>query len=216
MFVLPGVSAPVSYHVLDRAALDECVSVMSEIFAKGEPLTKILGISMCEFQYFAEIFAAKAVDDELAVFARDRETGRMLGFCLSEDLCTEAPAGIERISKKFDPIMAIVTQLDEWFSRVNHVQKGRFLHIFMTGISKRCRYREVSTTVVAENLQLAKEKGFQAALGESTTTLAARAASRNGFEEMHAISYGDFNFDGKPVFAGMGARAKCRLMVKWL
>jgi len=215
MFVLAGVSAPVSYHVLDRVALDECVSLMSEIFANGEPLTKILGISATEFQYFAEVFASKAVEDELAVYARDRETGRMLGFCLSEDLCAEPPGGAELISEKFNPIMAIVTRLDEWFAEVNHVEKGRFLHIFMTGISKTCRYRDVSTSVVAENLRIAKEKGYRAALGESTTTLAARAANRNGFKEEHAIAYNDFYYDGKPVFAQMGARAKCRLMVKW-
>lgn len=214
MSVLIATPSPVAYRVLDQAHLDECISIMTEIFAKGEPLTKMLGITLGEFEYFAELFARKAVDENLAVYAKDRVTGNMLAFCLSEDLVTEAPAGVEGISPKFGAIMALVEALDEWFAEKHVVEKGKYLHIFMTGVSRRCRHRHVSLGVVSENLRVAQDKGFLGALGESTTTLAARAAGKNGFKEYYAVKYDEFRYQGEAVFAEMGPRAKCRLMVK--
>lgn len=215
MTIMLAVANPVAYDVLDHRHLDECVTIMSEIFSKGEPLTKILNINLYEFCYFAEVFAKKAIEEELAIFAKERETGNMLGFCLSEDLLTQPPAGVEFISPKFAPIIQLIDQMDEWFTSRHRVAAGQYLHILLTGISRRCRHRDVSLRVVAENLRLAEQKGFSGALGESTTTLAARAAMKNGFREQFAISYQDFKIDGDPVFKDMGPKAKCRLMVKW-
>ena len=206
----------VSFALLTYEQLDECVDIMTEIFAKNEPLTRLLDITAQEFAYFAEIFAEKAVREELAVCARDSDSGRMEGFCLSEDLITDPPDGIEGISPKFQPIFGLIEALDGWFLQKRDVYPGQYLHIFMTGIARTCRNRAVSTGVVRESLLLARERGYIGALGESTHTLAIRAARRNHFRELHAIDYESFTFDGSAVFRGMGPRAKCALMYRSL
>jgi len=215
MALLAQTSQLVTYNLLDEGHLDECISIMTDIFSRSEPLTRLLGINETEFSYFAEIFAAKAIEEELGVFAREHGSKRILGFCISEDLLSCPPPEADRISPKFLPIMALVNQLDSWFLSRYQARKGDYLHIFMTGISKYCRHREVSLGVVAESLRIAEVRGYRGALGESTNVLAARAAARNGFSELYAIPYSNFSFEGKAVFAEMGSHSSCRLMAKW-
>ena len=60
------------YEILQEKDLEKTAALISEVFSKGEPMTKSLGITAKEFHYFAEIYCKKAVRDGSSIIAKDK------------------------------------------------------------------------------------------------------------------------------------------------
>ncbi len=209
----------IGYAPLQEKYMEQAIECMVETFSRDEPMTKALGITPDEFRHLAGIFAEKAVHDGLSTVARDRATDRVVGFCVSEDLISEAPEGIDKIHAKFYPIMALLSELDEIYkkSRPHETGKGEVFHLFMAGVRESYRDQSIATTLIDENLNLAKLKGFSYAIAEATGPVSQHILrDKFGFAERFAVEYKSFAYEGERVFEGVDTPSACILMEKKL
>lgn len=207
------------YEPLQEKYLEQAIECLVETFSKGEPMTKALGITPAEFRHLAGIFAEKAVKDGLSTVAMDRATGRIVGVCVSEDLMSEPPEGMDKIHAKFYPIMSLLSELDEGYtkSRPHEIGKGEVFHLFMAGVRESYRGQSIATTLIYENLNLAKLKGFSYAIAEATGPVSQHILrDKSGFAEKFAVEYESFAYEGEHVFENMETPSACILVEKRL
>lgn len=205
------------YEIFKEEDLEQTIACIIDVFPIREPMTEALHITPDEFYSFAKIYCKKAVKDGLSVIAKDRDTGGVIGFLISEDLASEPPKGIEMISKKFHPIMALLNRLEEEYKKTRTVDKGEILHLFMGGVSQHYEGRNITTTLIEENLKLAKMKNFSYAIGEGTGKVVFHITrDKLGFNEKHAIEYKSFTYKGEKVFKNIETSTSCILVEKQL
>lgn len=205
------------YEIFKENDLEQTIACIIDVFPRREPMTKALHITPDEFYSFAKIYCKKAVKDGLSVIAKDRDTGRVIGFMISEDLVSEPQEEIEMISKKFHPIMALLNRLEEEYKKNRMVDKGEVLHLFMGGVSQHYEGRNITTTLIEENLKLAKMKNFSYAIGEETGKVVFHITrDKLGFNEKNSIQYKSFTYKGEKVFENIETSASCILVEKQL
>lgn len=203
------------YKVLQADDLEQTIKCISEVFPRNEPTTKELGITPFEFYSYAEIYCKKALKEGLSVVAKDKVTGNVIGFCISEDLASEPPEGIEMINPKFHPVMALLNSLDEEYKKSHKVEKGQILHLVMAGVSQHYEGRNVVTTLTAENLKHAKLKNYSGAVAEATGLVSQHIArDKLGFKEMFEIEYKSFIYGEKHIFKNIENSPSCILLEK--
>jgi hypothetical protein len=203
------------YEVLQAKDLEQTIARIGEVFTRGEPTTIDLGITLDEFYRFAEVNCKKAIKEGLSVIARDKETHKVIGFSIAEDLTSEPPEGIETINVKFKPVMALLKQLDDEYKKSHKVEKWQILRLVMAGVSEHYEGRGIVTKLIEENLKLAKLKNFSGAIAE-VTGLASQHITRDklGFKEKFAIEYKSFTYKGKNVFKNIKTPQRCILIEK--
>jgi hypothetical protein len=201
-------------EVIQPADIEEVTRCLAATFMR-EPMTRVLGITLEEFNHFAWLFVSKAAREGLSLLARDPGTGEVMGCLVAEDFVTDAPEGMETISEKFWPIFSLLGGLDEAYKENNPVVRGQLYHIFMVGV-----HREYSGSGVIHRLnmaaeRLAQQKGYKGAIGEATGPISYGIYTRRQyFKEVDAIAYQDFRFEGKAVFADITDCGSCRLLLK--
>lgn len=203
------------YELFQEKDLEETISLVAEDFSRAEPMTKSQGITADEFHYFAEIYCKKAVREGLSIVAKDK--GKIIGFIISEDLESGPPERIENINMKFNPIMALLNMLDEEYVKSYKKKDDKVFHLFMGGVDENNEKKHIISTLLEENLKLAKSKNFSVAIGEPTG-LATQHILRDkfGFDEKIMIGYKKFNYNGKNVFKNIEGPVGCMLVEKML
>lgn len=205
------------YEIFNEDDLEQTIACIVDVFPGREPMTEALHITPDEFYSFAKIYCKKAVKDGLSVVAKDKDTGGVIGFMISEDLASEPPEGIEMVNKKFHPIMALLNRLEEEYIKTRTVDKGKVLHLFMGGVRQYYEGRNITTTLIEENLKLAKMKNFSYVIGEVTGKVVFHITSdKLGFNEKYSIEYKSFTYRGEKVFKNIETSTRCILVEKQL
>ncbi len=203
------------YELFQEKDLEETISLVAEDFSRAEPTTKSQGITAGEFHYFAEIYCKKAVREGLSIVAKDK--GKIIGFIISEDLESDPPEGIENINMKFNPIMALLNKLDEEYVKSYKKKDDKVFHLFMGGVDENYEKKHIISTLLEENLKLAKSKNFSVAIGEPTGLATQHIlVDKFGFDEKIMIGYKKFNYNGKNVFKNIEGPIGCMLVEKKL
>lgn len=180
-----------------------------------EPMTKVLGITLEEFNHFAYLFVRKAAREGLSLLARDPITQEVMGCLVAEDFVISPPEGIETVSERFWPIFALLGGLDETYKETRPVAPGELYHIFMVGVERAFAGSGVIHKLNLAAERLAQSKGYKGAIGEATGPISYGIyTKRQLFKEVNAIAYRDFRFEGKAVFASITDCESCRLLVK--
>jgi ribosomal protein S18 acetylase RimI-like enzyme len=204
----------IRYSILKEKDFKGASECISSTFSSGEPMTKVLGIAKPDFDYFAETFIKKAIKDELSVVAKDSD-GKVVGCIVCEDFITDLPEGIENISPNFNPIITLLSELDEKYKEEKNVQRGQLLHMFMGGV-----YKEFAGSGIAFGMTnfiegYAKSKGFIGAVGEVTGPISQHVYIKQlGYTEISSINYSTFLFEGEKVFRNITECESCKLIVK--
>jgi hypothetical protein len=203
------------YELFQEKDLEETIALVAEDFSRAEPMTKSQEIIANEYHYFAKIYCEKAVRDGLSIVAKDE--GKIIGFIISEDLESGPPEGIEKINTKFNPIMALLNELDEEYVKLHKKKDDKVFHLFMGGVDENHEKKHIITTLLEENLKLAKLKNFSVAIGEPTG-LATQHILRDkfGFDEKIMIEYKKFSYNGEHVFKNIEGPIGCMLVEKRL
>lgn len=203
------------YELFQEKDLKETIALVAEAFSRAEPMTKSQGIIADEFYYFAEIYCKKAVRDGLSIVAKDE--GKIIGYIISEDLESSPPEGIEKTNIKFDPIMALLNELDEEYVKSYKKKGDKVFHLFMGGVDEGYEKKHINTTILEENLKLAKLKNFSVAISEPTGLAAQHILiDKFGFDEKIRIEYKKFSYNGKYVFKNIEGPIGCMLVEKRL
>jgi hypothetical protein len=204
----------ITYEILQEKDLEETVALVSEVFTRGEPMTKALEITAKEFHYFIDIYCKKAVKEGLSVIAKDKD--KIVGFIISEDFDSAQPEGIEKIDIKVVPWMALIDAVEK-DAKSNKKEGELRFHMFLGGTEKQYENKHINTTMIEESLKLAKIKNFTSVMVEPTGFATQHMfADKFGFEQKVMIEYKTFLFEGKNVFKNIEGPVGLLLMEKRL
>jgi len=193
----------IRYGVCDASDVGEMVGLLGEVFSLYDPPAVAAGITAAEFGDFARLFTARAVTDGLTIVARSADTCEMVGALLTEDSASPPPDGMDRLSRKFDPINDILGQLDTEYWRGQAARPGDCLHLFLLGVARASGGRGVAQQLVATCLENGRRKGYGRAVTEATNGVSQHIFRRLGFSDRVRRSYRDHRFEGHAVFSGI-------------
>lgn len=207
--------ADLSCQIMQQDDLDPAIRCMVDAFTHYEPMTKALKITSDEFYQLAKIVCEKSVKDQLSLVAKEKKTGNVVAFSVAEDLMSEPPEGIENISDSFQPIFALLEDLDRVYKRVNRPVKGGFLRLFMGGSCFIYKNRGIITALLEGHLQLAREKNFLGVVAEVTGPISRHIlVDKYSFKEKNQIEYKSYVYNGRKVFANIEDASACILIEK--
>ena len=202
----------ITYEILQEKDLEGTITLVSDVFSKGEPMTKALEITAKEFYYLVEIYCKKAVKEGISTIAKDK--GNVVGFIISEDFDSAPPDGIQKIDIKVVPWMALIDAIEK-DAKSNKKEGEHRFHMFLGGTDKQYENKHINTTMIEESLKLAKIKKFTSAMVEPTGFATQHMfTDKFGFEQKVIIEYKTFIFEGKNVFKNIEGPVGLLLMEK--
>jgi len=206
----------VKFTVFTASDSDEMAELLSEAFVARDPPAVAAGLTSSEFEDFVRLFCPKATGEGLTMVARSADTGEMMGAVLAEDSATGAPAGINRLSARFDPIFDILGQLEADYQGGREVNPGESLHLFLLGVRERFGGQGVAHQLIAECVANGARKGYQVAVAEATNRTSQHIFRKLGFVERARASYSAHRFEGRAVFASIASHGGPILMDRLL
>ena len=186
------------------APSDSVVRVLSESFSR-EPMARALGASARDLAPFVRRFMPECTSNGLSVVAvLDDDPDIVVGAFLSRDFKSPVPEDILDECPWFLPVAQALMSLGETYdARHPHLKRGEVADLWMVGTDARFALRGIASRMFRLCTALARERGFSRCVAECTGHYSQTAARRAGFEEVTRLSYKDFRFEGKAVFAGI-------------
>ncbi len=200
------------FQTLQHRDIAATASCISQVFSSFEPLAKALKISFNELYRLALPVCEKAADEEISIIAKNRNTQEVVGFIISEDFMTIHPDPPPGIDNKFETVFSLLSELEENYRSSYPVKAGQVLHIFMLGVQEQYTKRRIGTTLVKENLNLAKHHNFEIAIAEATGVGSQQIFRNLGFTEEFSIEYKSYKFNGENIFSSIQHPPNCLLM----
>lgn len=186
--------------------------LLGDVFSLRDPPAYAVGISAAEFEAFARLLCPKAITDELTIVARRVDTRELVGIMLNEDCASPMPEGMERLSRKFEPILDILGQLGAEYWGDRPARPGEALHLFLLGVSEEAVGRGIGQRLVTESLKHGSARGFQRAVTEATNKVSQHIFRKLGFEERVRRSYADHRFESRACFESIAEQGGPMLM----
>ena len=202
----------VEYGVAEPSDLDEMARLLSVVFSNYDPPAVATGLTPAEFEEFVRLFCPRAGAEGLTIIGRSADTGEMMGALLTEDSASPPPSGIDRLSRKFDPISDILGQLEADYRQGKTVPPGEQLHLFLMGVAQAFGGRRVAQHLVAACLENGARKGYRLAVTEATNSVSQHIFRKLGFVDRVQRSYRDHRFEGRAFFASIEGHAGPILM----
>lgn len=207
------------YQLLEFGDVEATIDCLVEVFTKSEPLATALDLNIAEFYPFAKLICIQAVEAGLSHIAKDVNTGEVVGFIICQDLIQkEHPDNNQIIDNivKLRPIISLLKHLEDEYLQGKQIRTGEIIHIFMLGVKENYRNLRIAKNLNIQNLQLAQEKNFTVAICETTGIISQHHVRQLGFQEIVAIEYKDYTYQGLKVFEKITSHTKCILMEKIL
>jgi hypothetical protein len=193
--------------------------------AQIEVMGEHLGLTQKEMAPYLKWLCRKAARERLTSIARNSK-GQVVGVMLSDDLMdllddSKQPPS-EVLTDKFIIIVDLLMKLDNTFLDTldpDERRRGRYFHQYMTGILPEYRNKNIAQTLIAKNIQLGREAGFQWVCGEVTGPLIQRTViGLHGISEAASVIYRDYkngddkkpfkNIDQLPIYQHLRAKMK--------
>jgi len=195
--------AGIQYGICESSDIIEMANLLAEAFSLFDPPAVAVGISAPEFVTCVHLFAPASVNDKLTIVARSTDTHEMVGALLTRDWVSPPPDGVDQLSKKFDPIFDILSQMDTDYQRGKVIQRGECLHLFFLGVARSCGGRGVAQQLVSACLENGRQKGYCLAVTEATNNVSQHVFRKLGFSDRVRRTYRDHRFEGMAPFASI-------------
>ncbi|MGB9233426.1 MAG: GNAT family N-acetyltransferase [Terriglobales bacterium] len=205
-----------NYEIAKPPDAEEIIRLLAAVFSESEPPAVAMGLNFREMEHLLELLAPHDIADELTIVARCTDTGRLAGALLTDDFGRPSPLDVSKISPKFLPIFSMLETLDEQFRSGNTIVPGRYLHLFMLAVDREFAGRGIAKEMVAACLDNGARKGYRGALTEATGRISQSVFRKQGFVERFSVSYRDFRYENKLVFASIQEHERTILMEKAL
>ena len=207
---------PVDYTVVKPSDAEEMVHLLARVFSESEPPAVAMGLALRDLEQFLQLLVPRAIEDGLTILARSRDTGKLAGALLTDDFASPPAVDPGQISPKFLPIFSMLENLDEQFRQGRTVSAGEYLHLFMLAVDEQFAGRGIGQGLVEACLDNGFRKGYRKALTEATGRVSQHVFRKQGFVDRCSVSYRDFRYEGKAVFASIEGHEKAILMDKSL
>lgn len=206
----------IQYGVFELPDQEEMASLLAEAFSRDDPPAVAMGISAGEFEACVRLFCPGAAAEGLTVIARSAATGEMAGAFLAADFTAPPPPGIENVSEKFLPMFTLLDQLDADYQRDKTIEPGSYLHLLLLGVTRRFTGRKVAQNLVTACEEIGRRKGYRVAVTEASGSVSQHIFRKRGYAGRLQISYQEYRYEGKPVYAAIEGHSGMILMDKVL
>jgi hypothetical protein len=122
----------------------------------------------------------------------------------------------EDLGEKFEPVLALLDELDAQYKQGRSLRMGEYLHLFMGAVMHRHTGKKVAQTLIQACLENGIRKGYKTAVTEATGVISQHICRKCGFVDRLAIPYKTFTYQGKRVFASIEGDTGAILMDKIL
>lgn len=191
----------IQYGICEPSDLNEMVVLLADVFSHMDPPAIAVGITPPEFEALVRLFTLKAVEERVTIVARSIATGEIDGALLTEDSASAGPDSMDLLSKKFDPIFAILTELETEYRQGQAIQIGECLHLFLLGVARSYGGRGVAQNLVGTCLQNGSKRGYRLAVTEATNNVSQLVFRKLGFTDRVQRTYRSYTFQGRIPFA---------------
>ncbi|MGR9000192.1 MAG: hypothetical protein ACU88J_14255 [Gammaproteobacteria bacterium] len=206
----------VRYELFDITELDEMAVMTAETFTRYEPVTSSLAIPAEEFADFVRLLGPKLEQEELTVIAREQDTNRIIGAMVTDDFAIEPPGEMRSLGGNFEPIWAVLDELDTQYKQGKILPKYEYLHFFLLAVNDRQSGKNIAKNLVQTCLENGISKGYKTGVVEATGVVSQHIFRKFGFEDRFEAPYNTFTFQGKPVFESIKDHHSVILMDKML
>jgi len=205
-------AAVVTFDVANPSDADGVVRLLAAVFSESEPPAVAMGLTFADMKQFLQLVVPSVIRDGLTVISRSEVTGELVGALLTDDFASPPDLEMSQVSPKLAPILSMLETLDEQFRDGKTLAPGKYLHLFMLGVDARLAGQGIGQGLVKACLDNALRKGYQAAVTEATGKVSQHIFRKNGFIDRFSVSYRDFRYENKAVFASIMEHEKAILM----
>jgi GNAT superfamily N-acetyltransferase len=206
----------VKCQICGPADEDEIVHLLGAVFSQRDPPAVAMGLTLAEFEALVRLFSSRVAAGGLTFIARRADTGAMIGALLTEDSASPLPAGMDRLSPKFNPIFDILGQLTNEYLAGKAMPSGEMLHLFLLGVDQGSTGNGVAQQLVTACLENGRRKGYRLAVTEATNRISRHIFLKQGFVERVWRSYRDHRYEGQAAFLSIADQGGPVLMDKVL
>lgn len=190
----------VQYKLFDIIELNEMAEMTAEIFARYEPVTSSLGISLEDFADFVRLLGPKVEQEKLTIIARNQKTDQIIGAMVADDFAIEPPEEMRCLGDNFEPLWAVLDELEIQYKQGKVLSKGEYLHLFLLAVDPRQSGKNVAKNLVQTCLENGIKKGYKTGVVEATGVVSQHIFRKFGFGDCFETPYQTFTFQGKRVF----------------
>jgi ribosomal protein S18 acetylase RimI-like enzyme len=197
----------IRYQIARPTWADPITERLGESFAH-EPMTSLLGVSAKEFGDLAALFIPECLGNDLSVVAVAEDgTDRVAGVLICRDFKSPMPSGIPHDFPWFLPIYEAVVAVDTAYEAQRpNLTAGQTIDLWMLAVdTAQFGRRGIGSHLIRLATEVAREREFGACVCECTGHFSQTAAERAGFTEMARVTYKDFAYQGKNIFADIPA-----------
>jgi ribosomal protein S18 acetylase RimI-like enzyme len=200
----------IRYGLLAHEDVAEMARVIGQVFSRSDPLGVAIGMKAEDIEAFVLVFGTKAVAEGLTVVARAR-SGALVGAMFSDDFGTPPP-DLDALPVSFAPVGALLERLDEEYRRTRSIGEGSHAHFNMLAIVPELSGRCIAQKLVELGMENAARRGYGFAVTEANGPISQHIFRKLGFQQRHLVSYKDFRFNDRPVFAAIESTRGIMLM----
>jgi ribosomal protein S18 acetylase RimI-like enzyme len=209
-------SQDIRYGLLDSNDIEEMAELLADVFSRFDPPALAVGLLSDEVRELVRLFGRRAPGDGLTIIARSQSSGRLVGAMLTDDFSNPPPEGIDKAAMKFDPIAALLEDVDQQYRKLNAVKPGETLHLFMLGVAAGFGGKGIAQTLVRLTLENGLRKGYKVAVTEATGNISQHVFRNLGFAERFRTPYRQFTYCGKRTFESIVGHEALLLMERIL
>jgi ribosomal protein S18 acetylase RimI-like enzyme len=202
----------VRYDVAKPSDSDEIICLLARVFSESEPPAVAMDLSFHDFEQFLQFLVPAIIPDGLTVLSRKVDAGALAGVLFTEDFATPPALDLSRISPKFLPILSMLDSLDEQFRKGRTISPGEYLHLFMLAVDVSCAGQGIGQGLIQACIDNGSRKGYRTALTEATGKVSQHMFRKNGFADRFRVSYGNFTYENRAVFAAIREHEEAILM----
>jgi len=193
----------VTYGVFRASDAAVVVDLLARVFSAAEPPAVAMGITQAEMKRFVTLLCPAAAADGLTVIARVLETDQIVGVLLTDDFGAPLTIDLSEISGKFMPILNMLEGLDQNYRKGRAIVAGQYLHLFMLAVDTHFVGQGIAQQLVTACLLNGRQKGYTHAVTEATGVVSQRVFRKLDFTDRVCVTYRDYRYDGRPVFASI-------------
>lgn len=201
-----------NYQIAKLSDSDDIVRLLAKVFSESDPPAVAMALSFGDMEQFLQFIVPRVIPDGLTIVSRSKETGKLAGAFLTNDFASPPAVDFSQISPKFRPILSMLETLDAQFRRGKTISVGESLHLFMLGVDGQFAGRGVGHALVKTCVDNGCKKGYRTAVTEATGRVSQHIFRKNSFVERFSVSYREFVYENKLVFASIEQHEKAILM----
>lgn len=193
-------STEISYGLLDSSDVEEMTNLLAEVFSRFEPMAVAAGMLYAEINRLVGLYCRQTLEDELTIVAREKRSNKLIGVMIAIDFAYPQPPGILEVAPNFEPVGALLNELEEKYRKENSLFPGKVMNLFMLAIVEDFAGKSVAQNLTMLTLKNGLKKGYERAVTEATSKASQHVFRKLGFVDLFQSRYSDFIYHDRHIF----------------